>query len=33
MSLVFQWSTHQDFIAYPRNIVELTTLIIVTFSE
>jgi len=33
ISLVFQWSTNQNFIAYPPNIVELTTLIIVTPSE
>jgi hypothetical protein len=39
MSLVFQWSTNQNFIAYPPNfiayppnIVELTTLKIVTSS-
>lgn len=33
MSLVFHWSSHQNFIAYPPNIVELSTLIIVTSSE
>ena len=33
MSLLFHWSTHQNFIAYPPNTVELTTLITVTASE